>query len=76
MPLEELGTLSVALPDHDPRQAGPDQDLVAALVLGQEALLAVAVQLLGAHDVVDLGQLRGDGAQAGVLSYYGIRQRS
>ena len=67
MPLEELRTLAVALAHYDPGQAGPNQHLVPALVLGQETFLAVAVQLLGAHDVVHLSQLGRDGAQTGVL---------
>ena len=51
VPLEELSV--GALPDDDAGEAGADQDLGVPLVSGQEALLTVAVQLLGAHDVIN-----------------------
>ena len=51
VPLEELSV--GALPDDDAGEAGADQDLGVPFVPGQEALLTVAVQLLGAHNVIN-----------------------
>ena len=52
------------------------EDFTSPVVLGKEALLAVAVQLLRPDDVVDLCKLLGNPSQAGVLSYDGVNQGS
>ena len=52
------------------------EDFTSPVVLGKEALLAVAVQLLRPDDVVDLCKLLGNPSQAGVLSNDGVNQGS
>ena len=54
VPLEELGLLAVSLADTDTDEAGRQQDVLPAVVLGQETVLAVAVQLLSPNNVVNL----------------------
>ena len=60
IPLEELRLLTVPLPHTDPDEAGRQKDLVPGVILGKEALLTIALQLLCTHNVVNLKNGNGD----------------